>query len=116
MNFDEAIRAHSDWKMKLTRYLSNPDGSINVQELSKDHLCTLGKWLHGEGRSYKNVAEYQKLIQDHAHFHRAAADIVIRKDRGEDVKGDISLGGNSPFAKYSMSVVSLLMKMKTLIK
>ena len=116
MNFDEAIRAHSDWKMKLNRYLSNPDGSIDVQDLSKDNLCALGKWLHGEGRSFGNVAEYKKLIEEHAHFHKAAADVVIRKDRGEDVKSEIALGGNSAFAKYSMSVVSLLMKMKTLVK
>lgn len=116
MNFDEAIRAHSDWKIKLNRYLSNPDGSINAQDLSKDNLCNLGKWLHGEGRSFENIAEYKQLIQDHAHFHKAAADIVIKKDRGEDIKNDMALGGNSPFAKYSMSVVSLLMKMKTLVK
>lgn len=45
MNFDEAIRAHSDWKMKFNIYLSKPDGSINPQDLANDNLCALGKWL-----------------------------------------------------------------------
>lgn len=116
MNFDEAVRAHSDWKMKLNRYLSHPDGSINVQDLGRDNQCALGKWLHGEGRTFSDVAEYKQLVQDHAHFHKAAAEIVIKKDKGEDIKSETALGSNSPFSRYSMSVVSLIMKMKTLVK
>lgn len=28
MDFDGAIKAHSDWKMKLSTYLRKPDGSF----------------------------------------------------------------------------------------
>lgn len=113
MNFDEAIRAHSDWKMKLQRYLSNPDGSINPSELAKDNACSLGSWLYGEGSKYKTVEGFNDLVMAHKKFHKEAADIVLRKQRGEDVKSDIALGGSSPFAQASSNVVSILMKFKS---
>ncbi len=116
MNFDEAIKSHSDWKMKLQRYLSNPDGSINAAQLSQDNLCVLGKWIHGDGKKYSHLDEYQQLLSAHKNFHKSASDIVIRRDRGEDVKADIALSGKSPYATHSSSVISLLMKMRQLCK
>lgn len=115
MNFDEAIRAHSDWKMKLKRYLANPDRSINASELAKDNVCPLGCWLHGEGKKFQNIDVFPQLLDEHKKFHQEAADIVIRKDKGENVQADIALAGNSPFATHSMNVVSLLMKMKKMV-
>ena len=114
MNIDEAIKAHSDWKMKLQRYLANPDGSINVDNLSQDNKCPLGEWMHllTNDHSAKSFPELELLINEHKKFHKAAADIVRRKDKGEDIKADISLGGTSDFANASMNVVSLLMKLK----
>lgn len=113
MDFNESIRAHSDWKMKLQRYLNNPDGSINATELCKDNQCALGKWLYGEGKKYATHSEYQELINEHRQFHKAASEIVIRKDKGENVNAGIALGGNSPYARHSSGVVSLIMKLKT---
>lgn len=112
MNFDDAIKAHSDWKLKLQRYLKFPDQTIDVNNLSKDNVCALGCWLYGEGSSFRHLPEYDKLKQEHAAFHQAAADIVRRKDTGENVLADIALGSNSPFAKHSENVVSLLLVMK----
>ncbi|CAO4838651.1 MAG: hypothetical protein CNLJKLNK_00014 [Holosporales bacterium] len=116
MNFEEAIKAHSDWKLKLQRYLRSPDGTIDVQRLEKDNLCTLGQWLHTEGKVHAHLPEYQKLIKEHEGFHREAADIVRKKDNGENVTEATSLSSNSPFIKHSVEVVSILMRLKRLIQ
>ncbi len=33
MDFNAAIKAHSDWNIKLKLYLKNPDGSIDLEKL-----------------------------------------------------------------------------------
>lgn len=117
MDFDEAIRAHSTWKIKLQQYLSNPDNSINVVELAKDNVCPLGCWIHGEGlRNYGKLPEHKTLLEQHREFHKAAADIVMRKNKGEDVKAETALGAQSPFAKHSANVVASIMQMKRQIQ
>lgn len=113
MDFDAAIKSHSDWKMKLQRYLKNPDNSINVDELAKDNVCGLGKWLYGEGKSQcKSSSDYQELVTAHKSFHKAASEVVLKKNKGESVSEEVALGGNSPFAQHSSQVINLLMKFK----
>lgn len=116
MNLDDAIKAHSNWKIKLQDYLKNPDGSIDHQALSKDNLCALGVWLYGDGlAAHGHLAEFKALVDEHKLFHQAASEIVVRKNKGDDVAADVALGGDSPFARHSAGVVSLIMKMKKAI-
>ena len=114
MNFDEAIQAHSAWKLKLSTYLRKPDGSINSAILRPDNKCTLGQWLHGEGRKFANVPEYKKLVTEHARFHRAAAAVVDKANAGQSTSEDTALGGKSEFGAASSSVVALILNMKKL--
>lgn len=116
MDFDEAIRAHSDWKLKLQRYIKGMGDPVDVDKLSKDNVCILGCWLYGDGQKHKNHTEFQDLITAHREFHLAAADIVKRKDKGENVKEEIVLGAKSAFSQTSERVVSLLMNLKRIAK
>jgi hypothetical protein len=44
MDYAEAIKAHSDWKMKLKVYLAKPDHSLKVAEVGR----TIGAhWASG---------------------------------------------------------------------
>jgi hypothetical protein len=43
-------------------------------------------------------------VSDHARFHKAAADVIERADRGESVKEDVVLGTASPFGAASAAV------------
>lgn len=113
MNFDEAIRAHSDWKMKLSSYLRNADGSLKASEISPDNKCALGQWIYGEGAKWSSLPEYETLKAEHIKFHKEAAQVVEKADSGQNVIEEIMLGGDSGFAKASSSVVSAIMKMKT---
>ena len=113
MNIDEVIKSHSDWKIKLQRYLNNPDGSIDVNNLEKDTVCAFGQWVYSiNDEKTKSFPHLTTLIEEHKKFHKAAADIVKRKNKGEDVKEEIALSADSDFSQSSMNVVSLLMKLK----
>jgi hypothetical protein len=113
MNFDEAVKAHAGWKMKLTTYLGKPDGSLKVAEIEVDNRCALGKWIHGEGAKYSSLPEFAELKAQHASFHKAAANIVTRADRGErNLTAETALGGNSEYSKCSSAVVGAIISMK----
>jgi methyl-accepting chemotaxis protein len=116
MNFDEAIQAHASWKMKLSSYLRNPDGSLNPDEICKDNQCTLGKWLHGEGKAYAANTEYGMLKTAHANFHKEAADIVRRATGGQKVSDETVLGAKSKFSDYSAQIVTLLRNLRNKMK
>lgn len=112
MNFDDAIKSHSNWKMKLSTYIRNPDQSLKATEVGRDDVCQLGCWIHGDGRSFASLPEYAALKAAHDRFHKAAAEIVRKADAGETVSSDIALSATSPYAKTSMEVVQAIMAMK----
>lgn len=112
MSFDDAVNSHSEWKRKLHAYLSNPDGSMNVDEVGATNQCKLGRWVRGDGRKYASFPEFTKLIEEHARFHKAAADVVGRADRGQDVSFEFALGVGSEFSLASSAVVLAIMDMK----
>lgn len=112
MNIDDAISAHSSWKMKLSAYLSHPDRSLKAATVGASNGCELGKWLNGEGHKYSKLPEFAKLVADHARFHKAAAGVVEKADTGQRVTEEIALGSKSEFASASAAVVKSLMAMK----
>lgn len=112
MNFEEAIQAHTAWKMKLASYLRTPDGSLNPSEVGVDNRCPLGQWIHGEAVRYADLPEYATLKSEHAKFHRAAAEVVARATSGQNVEEDIAVGSSSAFGKSSTAVVNAIMKMR----
>ena len=112
MNFDEAVAAHSDWKRKLRSYIQKPDHSLKVIEVGAHDRCKLGQWIAGEGRKYASLQEYAKLQAEHTRFHKAAAEVIERADRGQNVAQEVTLGANSEFGKASGAVVMALMEMK----
>ncbi len=112
MDFDEAISAHSAWKRKLRLYLSKPDHSLAVADVAADDRCKLGEWIAGDGRKYSSLPEFATLSTGHTRFHEAAADIVSRADRGEDVSEELVPGSNSEFSQATARVIRALIDMK----
>lgn len=112
MNFDQAIAAHGAWKQKLASYLVKPDGSLKPNEISPDNKCPLGQWIHGEGVQHSKLPEYAALKGEHAHFHKAAADIVRKADAGQAMTQETALGAKSEFSVASSAVVMAIMNMK----
>lgn len=112
MDFDEAIKAHSAWKMKLSSYLRKPDGTLKAAEIQSDNKCSLGQWIYGEGAKYATHPEFQTLKTEHARFHKAAAQVVVKADSGQNTSEETSLGSKSEFGSASGSVVSAIMAIR----
>jgi hypothetical protein len=106
MNVADAIKAHAQWKVKLTGYLMNPDHSIRAEEVALDNRCELGKWIHGEGA--KLGAEIADLKTTHAAFHRAAAAVVRKIDSGQERDQNKLTGFSSEFGALSLKIVNQL--------
>ena len=116
MNFDDAIKAHSDWKMKLSLYVNKPDGSLKAADAEQDNKCALGQWIYGEGATHSTKPEFTILKTEHNKFHKCAGAVIRKADSGQKVSEEIAIGGKSEFASASSSVVTAIMKMKTAIK
>src|SRR5689334_24920780 len=101
MNFDDAIKAHSSWKMRLAEYLRKPDGSLKATDVEADNKCPLGQWIYGEGAKFSTLSEYSTLKSQDASFHKAAGNVVRKADSGQSVTEDVALGSASDFARAS---------------
>jgi hypothetical protein len=112
MDFDKAIAAHVGWKAKLRSYITHADKSLDPSVIEKDNLCTLGKWIYGEGLKYKANHFYTELVQDHAKFHTCAADIVRHIDAGNKKEAEAMIGANSEYSEISMDVVTKIRKLR----
>jgi len=76
-SFNDGINAHIKWKTRLVDYIKgNSQEELEVEKVSCDDKCDLGKWLYGPAKSYANLSEYADLKQSHASFHRSVGVIV----------------------------------------
>lgn len=113
MNFDDAIKAHVMWKIKLITYITKPDKSLNAVEVSSDNRCDLGKWLHSpEAARFNSLPEFSLLKKAHADFHKEAGSIILRADKGESLVAETALGAKSNYANTSSEVVKHCMTLK----
>ena len=117
MNFTSAIQAHTNWKLRLAAYCSEMakmKETIDIGALAKDDACELGKWLHGGGRQYAADSEYSSLLDEHAAFHRSAAEIARTAAGGKRKEaGALVNSRESEFCKHSLQVVAILMRFRT---
>ena len=114
MDFDSAIQAHTNWKLRLFSYShGSVVKKIDVQTLMKDNVCALGQWLHGDGRKYAADPKFKQLKETHAAFHQCAAAVGAMVDRGQPAAAAALLKSpESEFNRLSIRVVGLLMGLR----
>ncbi|MGB0468259.1 MAG: CZB domain-containing protein [Pontibacterium sp.] len=86
LNFRTAIEAHQKWKARLQAVLNEDSAeALSVETLSRDDLCVLGKWIHGEGeKQFGDEPLFVKLRQDHARFHTCAGVVLQKAQSGSE--------------------------------
>lgn len=93
MNFDDAIVAHVRWKVRLTQFIEGlGTEKLESATVCKDNLCTLGKWIYGDGARFKELAGYQDLVRKHANFHVCAAEVVKLVEVGNKAGAKAAVG------------------------
>jgi Chemoreceptor zinc-binding domain len=115
MDFNGAIRAHTEWKLRLLNYSwGNLNDTIDLASLRKDDLCALGKWIHGEGEQYQGDADWQEMARAHASFHLRAAEVAAMVECGQGAAAEALLSSReSEYGKLTLQVTDLLMRLKT---
>lgn len=111
MDFNQAIAAHAEWKIKLRLYL-NGQGDLNPHVICQDNQCVLGKWIYGEGAGFSYLPEFDHLRHTHAQFHKCAAGIVDKINRGDRESATQALAPGSEFTQLSSEITVDLMKIK----
>lgn len=119
MDFDAAMQAHANWKIRLSGYANGitkdkPDAIV----AAKDNVCALGQWLHGEAKAkIGSQPEYAALVAAHAEFHRQAAAVVRLIDAGQLDQARRELdNSSSAYRAASTKVIGQLMQMKSKFK
>lgn len=112
MNFDDAISAHTKWKIRLRTYIDGAGEKIDATKASMDDQCDLGKWIYGEGAKYKSLEDYQKLRASHAQMHKCVGQVVAKAESGKKAEAEALIGPGGTFSKLSQETVNAIMRMR----
>lgn len=112
MDLNEAIKAHSEWKMKL-RSAIQAHSTLDVAAIGRDDGCVLGKWLHGESRNqYGMLKSHKECVRHHAEFHKQASQVAAAINAGKYTQAETMLGSGTPYMSASQAVVMAIGTLK----
>lgn len=113
-DFDTAISAHIDWKMKLSKYLQKPDGSLDHNKVCLDNACMLGKWIYSEGQSFSKTSPhlFESVRLSHAEFHKTAGEIIRLINSGDKARAEKMLDSKGPYIAVSEKTITLIQQLK----
>jgi len=113
MNFEEAVSAHPRWKTRLRLAIDwKSTKALDSNVVCKDHLCDLGKWIHGEGgQSMGAKPEFMAVKAAHADFHQVARSVLRKALAGDKAGTSILLDGECYQA--SSKIIQAITKCKT---
>lgn len=105
MDLNEAIQAHSAWKMRLRSAITHHE-TLDEATIQRDDCCKLGRWLHGEARSsFGKLASHADCVKKHAAFHQAAGKVAGEINARHYAEAEAMLASKSEYAKASNEVI-----------
>jgi methyl-accepting chemotaxis protein len=111
-NFDNAIEAHRQWKVKLRKAIAER-GQLEADKICRDDACPLGQWLHGPGGvRWGGKPSFAALLDKHAEFHQTAGAVARQINAGHYSQAERLIGSGSRFAQVSTDVSTLLTRAK----
>lgn len=112
MDLNSAIQKHAEWKFKFRNALHDHQ-TMDSAAISKDNLCELGKWLHGEAATlFGKYPSHTRCLTAHAAFHVEAGKVASLVSSGNPEKVELMLANGSPFSEISKKVSVAIMELK----
>lgn len=111
MNFDEAIKAHTYWKVML-KWLINGQRPIDANTVSMDSVCELGMWIAGDGQAYAGLAGFDAFVRQHTAFHEAAGTIARLVASGHRARADAMMAPQGEFTVASEKTIAAIKELK----
>lgn len=104
MNLDDAVKAHAEWKTKFRSAISKHE-KLDATSIGKDDCCSLGKWLHGDGKSqFGKLASYAELVTKHAVFHVEAGKVARTINAMNLAEAENMINAGTSYARASSEV------------
>ncbi len=111
-DFDQAIEAHRQWKVKLRQAIAS-HSHLDVETISRDDCCALGKWIYGAGGSrFGERPTFTTLREQHGKFHQVTGGVAGEINAGRFERAEDLIGPRSQFALVSTEVITLLIDVK----
>ncbi len=116
LDFQKWIAAHRNWRRRLLDYIDgNSQEKLDETAICRDNNCDLGKWIYGNGEKfYGDETTFQRLVHDHAAFHRSAGEVVHQYKNSGEKEARRTLNGD--FDLHSMHVVGALEALERRVK
>lgn len=106
INLDDAIQAHSDWKLRLLKAATGGEEVLDAVKIGQDCNCLLGKWLHGDGeKQFGSLSSFRVCIKNHAEFHLQASKVATMINAGRSDEARKMLDRGTPYSEISLQVV-----------
>ncbi|UTH73687.1 CZB domain-containing protein [Chromobacterium sp. IIBBL 290-4] len=88
---------------------------MDVETISRDNCCELGKWLHGDGRNrYGKLSIFQTCVHRHAIFHREAGKIAQMINLHQYQQAELAMQeGDYAVASSAVSVAIMQLRQET---
>lgn len=111
MDFDEAVRVHTFWKVTL-RWLVNGDKVLDVERFGDHHACELGRWIDDQREQLARYPAYETLELEHAEFHRLAGEVARLAVTGEREEAAKHLAPEGDFSLASARTILAILALK----
>jgi methyl-accepting chemotaxis protein len=86
MDIGKEITNHLEWIETIASLLGSDElTKDDVQAVSRHDKCELGQWLNSEASmEFRNLPEFDKLIQSHDEFHTLAGFLITAYQMGKE--------------------------------
>jgi hypothetical protein len=112
MDFQEQARLHVKLRDELNAAI-NEERAVDAALLKTDRQCTIGGWLHGEGRTrWAGNHAFLGLFETHKAFHAMAGAVAERINRREFAEAQRMLRAGTPFALALADLNAAFRRMK----
>lgn len=104
MDFDSAVAAHMQWKIKLRAAIADKS-QLDAASISRDNICPVGQWLHGEARQrYGHLTSHASCVTAHAAFHKEAGRVAHLINQKKYAEAENALANGTPYIIASSDV------------
>ena len=107
MNLQREITNHLEWIDTIASLLGSEEMTEeSLRVITQHNKCSLGHWLNSDVPiKFKNLPEFEKLIESHNAFHKLAGSLIAALQLGKEAEA-IEL--QAQFIEMSQKVINYI--------
>ncbi|MEI7797002.1 MAG: CZB domain-containing protein [Methylococcaceae bacterium] len=105
------IASHAYWKERLFNAIENKE-KIDINIISKNNLCDLGKWLSDSHPHIGHLQSYHDLAEKHTKFHVESSKVAEQINAKKYDDALRLMDESSAFERASTEVIEVIFQLK----